>query len=448
MRRGNPKLQSTGGLPAILPSVLLLLALTYSPGALAQQASSPQNSPTPAAETETDVATALERERAFMDAGEFSDTKNTALSQEREFLDAIHSIEAESGAYAAGLPEQMLSLGLALQQQERHGEALDVLKRGVHLARINNGLYSVEQIPLLEAEIQSYMDLGDYSKADDRQAYLYRVQVRSLSSSEERVAALMKQAAWQYRAFRLSMGLQGLQRLTHMWDLYAHALNEIIKEDDSKSPRLLPPLYGMLRTQYLIAANQDSSANNNATLAFSADYSAQQEASRYYTYRSQIYQKGRSVIVAIYEIQNTVHGAGSPQAAAAVAQLGDWAMWNSRENEAEEVYQILLTELDGSDTAKAVERQIFAEPMPLPDVDGIRPLPPVQSAKPGDILLEFGVSAEGRVTGLARQDDNADRNDQADRLIRELRSTIFRPRYVAGQPVETEKSVRAYDITQ
>jgi len=446
MYRSNPKWQSTGSLLAILPVVLLLLALARSPGVVAQQAASAQDSP--AAATTSDAATALERERAFLDAGEFSDNTSAALTQERAFLEAIQDIETEHGAYAAELSEQMLSLGLALQQQERHGEALDVLKRGVHLARINNGLYSVEQIPLLEAQIQSYMALGEYSEADDRQSYLYRVQVRSLSSSEERVAALLRQADWQYRAYHLSMGMQGLGRLTTMWELYAQALNEIIDEDGSKSPRLLDPLQGMLRTQYLIAANQDPNANNNVAMAFSSDYSAQQEASRFYAYRSQIYEKGRSVIVSIYDIHKTAHGAGSPQAAEAVAQLGDWALWNGKEDEADEVYQILLTELGASDAAKAVEARIFDEPMPLPDVDGIRPLPQTRSAKPGDILLEFGVSAEGRVTDLVRQDGNADRDDQAYRLMRELRKTIFRPRYEAGQPVETEKLVRAYDVTQ
>ena len=53
---------------------------------------------------------------------------------EKSLLDSISQIESRDGAYAAGLPEQMLSLGLALQQQNRHGEAIDAFKRGVHLA--------------------------------------------------------------------------------------------------------------------------------------------------------------------------------------------------------------------------------------------------------------------------------------------------------------------------
>ena len=53
---------------------------------------------------------------------------------EQSLLDAISRLESRDGAYSPDLPEQMLSLGLALQQQERHSEAVAIFKRGVHLA--------------------------------------------------------------------------------------------------------------------------------------------------------------------------------------------------------------------------------------------------------------------------------------------------------------------------
>ncbi len=53
------------------------------------------------------------------------------------------------------------------------------------------------------------------------------------------------------------------------------------------------------------------------------------------------------MIVSIYDIeQDRLHGQdNSHEAAEAVAQLGDWALWNGKTDEAGEVYQILLTEL-------------------------------------------------------------------------------------------------------
>ena len=174
----------------------------------------------------------------------------SALS--RPFLDAIHRLEGDDGAYAVGLSEHLLGLGLTLQRQGRHGEALAAFKRGVHLARINHGLYSAEQIPLLKAEIASHVALGDLAVADERQQYLYRVQVSSLDRGEVMARALMQQAHWQYSAYRLGVGGPDFMRLMNMWDLYRLALNDIVSREGESSSDLLPPLYGMLRTQYLI----------------------------------------------------------------------------------------------------------------------------------------------------------------------------------------------------
>jgi hypothetical protein len=56
------------------------------------------------------------------------------------------------------------------------------------------------------------------------------------------------------------------------------------------------------------------------------------------------------------------------------------------------------------------------------------------------------VSERGRVTNLERMDENEAENARARRLMRTLRKTTFRPRFEAGQAVETEKLVKAYSI--
>ena len=175
---------------------------------------------------------------------------------EKSLQEAIKQIESREGAYAADLPEQMLSLGLALQQQDRHGEAVDIFKRGVHLARINNGLYCTEQVPLLQGEIQSSIALGEYARVDELQQYLYRVEVRGLGGGEQRAEALIRQATWQFNAYQLGLGEQGAERLARMWELYRLAWSDIEAAQGDASPKLLPPLYGLLRTQYLISQYQ------------------------------------------------------------------------------------------------------------------------------------------------------------------------------------------------
>jgi hypothetical protein len=68
------------------------------------------------------------------------------------------------------------------------------------------------------------------------------------------------------------------------------------------------------------------------------------------------------------------------------------------------------------------------------------------AAEGGNIVLEFGVTREGRVVDLERIDDNEVSDGKANRLMRTLRKTRFRPRFETGEPVGTDKIVRAYSI--
>ena len=384
------------------------------------------------------TAVALEEEADLT-----SESSSNAASEERSMRNAISEIESSHGAYAAGLPEQMLSLGLALQQQERHGEALAAFKRGVHLARINNGLYSAEQIPMLLGEIKSAIALGEYGKVDELQEYLYRVQQRGLPVGEARANTLIQQATWHFNAYQLGLGESGPERLLTMWDLYRLAWNDLVSIEEENSPKLLPPLYGLLRTQYLISEYRPESdgTGNSYTSNFGSA-----NANRFYGYRAQNYDLGRSVILSIYKIQSANHGQSSEEAAQALVSLGDWATWYGKRNDATEIYQQALAELALRDDAQEEELSLLNEPVPLPDMRGLRGLPPPVSTEEGNILVEFGVDSRGKVRNLTRLDTNEDMDATAIRLMRMLRGTKFRPRFEAGEPVVTDNLVRAYDI--
>ena len=69
---------------------------------------------------------------------------------EQAWHQAIMQLESRGGAYASGLSESLLGLARTLQSQGRHEEAIRVYRRGVHLIRINEGLYTTRQIPLLQ----------------------------------------------------------------------------------------------------------------------------------------------------------------------------------------------------------------------------------------------------------------------------------------------------------
>jgi hypothetical protein len=363
-------------------------------------------------------------------------------AEERAFRQAIDRLESKQGAYGAELSEQLLSLGLTLQSEGRHEEAISQFKRGAHLARINNGLYSQAQIPLIQGQIGSHIALGNYLAADERQQYMYKVQLRSMATGEPRTMALMQQANWQYQAYSLDIGENSFTRLMNMWDLYRLALNDIIALEGEDSANLLYPLRGMLRTQYLISGYKF----DDAEALSMDDLGARQQLNRFNAYRSQSYEKGQAVVQSIYNIEREHQGENSPATANALSMLGDWQLWHNQKDAARQSYQDALAELAQADAAQVETKQLFDEPVALPNMDGVRPLPRAVSAEEGDILLEFGVSKKGRVVDLERTDENEVSASQANRLMRVLRRTRFRPRFEAGQPVGTQNIVRAYKI--
>jgi len=355
----------------------------------------------------------------------------------------IEAIESNEGAYAGKLPESLLSLGLMLQAQGRHDEAIKVFRRGVHLARINEGLYCTQQIPLLQGEIASHKAVQDYAVADERQNYLYRVQTHSMSSGEELAGAFMQQAQWQYDAYQLGLDQQGYTRLMQMSDLYRLALQDVITREGETSPKLLAPLYGMLQAQYLISSYE---VPEPLPTTFGEVSQIDESLIRFKTYRSQSYQQGNAIIEAIAGINKEQAAPDSKTMAETLVMLGDWRLWNGKTDAAWEAYREAETELASSNDAQSLVPQLFGEPVALPAIADLSPLPPVVAPEQADVTLEFAVNERGRVEDIERLDDNEAEDRQAYRLMKQLRKTTFRPRFEAGQPVETEKLVKAFDI--
>ncbi|GAB5415160.1 MAG: hypothetical protein Cons2KO_27630 [Congregibacter sp.] len=368
--------------------------------------------------------------------------RESLMADVRDYQRSIERIEQQQGAYAAGLSEQLLSLGLALQRNGEHGLAIDAFKRGAHLARINEGLYSTRQMALLQGEIASHIALGAFETADERQRYLYRVQAETLSDVS-RGQAFMQHAVWQRQAYEAGIGEDPFSRLTRMYSLYRLALTEFVASEGNSSPLLLPPLYGMLRAQYLISGFVGETSSGR----FRDGAVLGEEESRQMAYGNLSYKEGTSVIRAIFDVTLAMPEQSIEDRAKISMMLGDWQFWHGKRKEAFETYGLVYRELADADDAQALSAGFFDTPQALPALEGVRALPDREEESEGHLLLEFGVSERGRVTDLTRLDEFAANDAKADSIMRRLRQTPFRPRISDGMPVETKGLRWAYDTS-
>ena len=102
-------------------------------------------------------------------------TANSSTSQSTKFNDqtlaifvekyevAIEEIESQDGAYGSRLTQELMNLGSIYQEYGRHDEAIKFLKRSAHLNRINDGLYSTTQIPIIRKLIISLKEKKQWS---------------------------------------------------------------------------------------------------------------------------------------------------------------------------------------------------------------------------------------------------------------------------------------------
>ena len=497
---------------------LLLLALTaygVIPSAFASQNANPEVDDAEAAPIVIDMAAPLETQRLPPPAPEPS-----ALGVYRTY---IQSMEASAGAFAPGLTEQLLGLGLNLQALDRHEEAEAVLKRGVHVSRVQSGLYSADQIPLLRAEIRSLTAMGRFDEVDERQRYLARVESEALEGTPASIAALLDQAAWAEQAWDLRVGEQEThpEHLARSWEYYRLAYNQSSHLFGEKSLALLKPLEGMLRLQYDFASLQ---RDNTSSKAFDSNNYRQSTAV------AGVYRRGEAVLYTIYGLKR-VNGASAGEQAHDLARLGDWAWWMGRRTNAYDYYeqawrritpppepppdtnetadagattesgdtalsaedgnQIIAAAAESAVTSNASEggesaatdapppepepiddpvmrAALFETATPLPDIDSLRPLPPFSKDDSGPIVVQFRVNDLGKVRDLerlvtsevietAQNESEEDASSEADfeakedsalveRLFRKIRRTRFRPRYAAGQPIETDMIIWSFDL--
>ncbi len=361
----------------------------------------------------------------------------------------ITDLESRMGPYAPGLSEQLLGLGMVYQQQGLHLQAAEIFKRGVHIARINDGLNSPSQIPLLQRMIQSLVAAGDYEAADERQYYLFRVQAEVYGRQSPQMSlAMLERAEWERQAYNLSLGDTAFMRLLTMWELYSAALRNIAREEGKLSTSLLQPLEGLLQTQYLISTYSPEAQGGFQTGA-AADGNFAEE-NRFTMIRISNYKQGQSVLEAMREVYVYNEEENSPLPAETQVQLGDWHLWHQKRDAALEAYSLAWEQLGALEKGERLQRQYFGAPKLLPDLPGASSEPTPPDVVTGYVTVSFSVTDKGRVKNLevlsnvaAIEGAEVEESDSA-MLLRSLKRTVYRPRFDAGLAVQTDNIQKRY----
>jgi len=376
-------------------------------------------------------------------------TETTLYTEELDrFEQRIATIESMGGAFNSSLSEELLGLGLALQRSGRHERAVQVLKRGTHVTRINEGLFTKSQIPFLKAEVVSLGELGDPTEADERYDYLIKVQEKSLTAGPERVKAWNEFAQWQKSLFLSNPREENFYRLAKMLSVYEKSLADLVEYEEEYN-LIKTSLSGLLQTYFLITSfdeGEDISPFERRS-AFDED----QPQSNFYEYYRQADRGAPSVIELLVRTESKVHGPVSFEAFHASLQLADWNLWRGQRRSAFEVYRQIdqvIGELEDEARIEELRTRLFSEPVLLPDLDAVRLLPPAVPEADGNVRLSFTVTDRGSVRSVERVDVAEGLDGATGRFIRMLRKATFRPKIVDGETVTLQDIEQSYVLPE
>ena len=360
-------------------------------------------------------------------------------------LEAVRAIEDEGGAYAPELPQHLLGLGLAYQQQGLHAQAVETLNRAAHVSRVNEGLYNAADIPILEHLIESYAALGDWEQVDNRYQQVFRIHHRNYGERDARLLpALQKLSSWHLRAYIDDTGGEPLNHLLTARNLFDSSMQIIQENYGPADARIADTLRQRALVDYYLASYAPPPEEG---FGFGTE---SMEPAATPTYVVNSFVAGREALRRVVELRQQDGKSTGLERSRALAELADWHQLFSRRQTALRIYQEAWTlGAQAGEASPQILATVFGQPRALPvlpaELDAAAPAP---STDPAWITVRFAVSETGRAEGLEVIESSPPAADKyVSRLRKRVLGTAFRPRFDAGQPVATSNVSYRYTYT-
>ncbi len=364
----------------------------------------------------------------------------------REYTATVDSLEQAGGAWDAGLVEQLASIAELEQQQGNHPGAIQAFDRAIHINRISNGLHTLDQIPLVEGMIDSYLANGDWEQADLYNNYLFFVQQKAFGADDPRIIPVLDRlASWHMRAFNIGYGESLGVHLSSAQILFRAAVRMVgihFGRQDERFERYLRNL--------AISGYQASRYPHYSVEVDRTEFRADQEILRdLVNEEGSVIPQGFGIgeaalrdIVLYYE-----ESSEDPYTLAEViTHLADWYLLFDRRRLAQEYYTLAWELLAAEENGEELIQKLFGQVVPIPTyVNEPKNLAISSSISSTRESLEHDyadISVDVTASGSARNvqilsEETEENAEMLSRLRREVRVTKFRPLLEEGQLIRS-----------
>ncbi len=288
-----------------------------------------------------------------------------------EHVVKLQDAQSEGGPYSGDMIEPLSDMGRAYQLFNRHPDAVDQFRRAVHLLRVNEGLYTPSQIPVLEALIRSQRALGRMEAVDASREYLYRVQEGALDPSDEKLLkAAVDYSEWKREAYLTRVGSETYLRLLDMHRTHTRAVEKILTVDPDDAAQI-PYLYQQVRAGYLISQYDGErypsfQTTGSAMIGDPSVSTTKLEWLAFQQLRDYNFRNGRRALDQIVALEGSRDPVNSQALAQAYSALGDWHMWWDRKTRAIQAYEKAAAVLGERSQLGLPVTELFERPLELP----------------------------------------------------------------------------------
>lgn len=304
---------------------------------------------------------------------------------------AIESAEIESGPFATALREPLEGLADQLFEAGEYSDALQHYGRLLHISRINDGLYSNTQSPIVEKIIDGNLLLQDWQSLDDSQEYLFFLAQRTHAKNDpELLQNLQRHIDWKLAYIGLSDKRNKSDVLIDL-EHYTDSAIVLQKEQAPEDKLGLAKVYyqrALLHYYYIVAVDDTQatgkelayrsagfgpSALDQAIDPLSKPRSRLNGSSSFIPDNGTLYRiirtqraKGNRMLEAIVELFSKTEE--PQQRAMALVYQGDWYFLTDQRNKGIKAYQQAYSLLSEANLNAGDIDKLFSVPQALPVV--------------------------------------------------------------------------------
>jgi len=363
---------------------------------------------------------------------------------------ALEELEFQGGAWSAQIAEELATLGSLLHQQGDYEESIEIFDRAVHVNRVNYGLYSPEQIPLVEKMVESHVALGQWKEADEQQQYAFYVQNKAYGARDPRMISVFQNLArWNVTSFYRGIDPDPSQRLLQTYLLFRAAADTVEAHFGQRDPRYIELLQDVagasdMMTRYALEGTSVGTATNpdiRMLTNFAGAPRGPQGGS------SGGGERALRRIIDFYSDDDRPDNQETRLLKAqATANLGDWYLMRERRQAAMRAYEDAYEQLLAEENSAELIQQVFGEIVFLPTFSTFADekkeafnIGADSGARQGYVDMSFDVSQYGRATNfdlLAQEPPDLTRVQM--QVVSMVRAQLVRPRIVEGRTVSSD----------